>query len=438
MQTQSRTRAETKTQKIKPIEEAHFEFFGPYLGPICITIGLPSVCYALIYACNSQGCLNLTSSPISVPGWPSNTQFFTLEACAVFLAWMALQVILHIVLPGPKAQGTLLSDGSRLTYKFTGLLNFTISMAILIYFGFITNQLNLSWAYDNYIPLLTASILFSFSLSFYLYISSFINNSILAAGGNTGIAIYDFFIGRELNPRIGSLDLKEFCELYPGLIGWAALNLAMAHKQYSTTSHVSISMILVNLFQGIYVFDALYYEHAILTTMDITTDGFGFMLTFGDLAWVPFTYSLQTRLLVDYSPALPPWAIIGLILLKLLGYSAFRGANSQKDAFRRNPKDPKVAHLKTLATKRGTKLIISGWWGIARHINYFGDWVMGWAWCLPVAFGCSIVPYFYVIYFAVLLVHRELRDEAACKSKYGADWDRYCKIVRWKIVPFIY
>ena len=36
----------------------------------------------------------------------------------------------------------------------------------------------------------------------------------------TGYAIYDFFIGRELNPRIGALDLKYFCELRPGLIGW--------------------------------------------------------------------------------------------------------------------------------------------------------------------------------------------------------------------------
>jgi hypothetical protein len=34
--------------------------------------------------------------------------------------------------------------------------------------------------------------------------------------------------------------------------------------------------------------------------MDITTDGFGFMLAFGDLAWVPFTYSLQARVLVDH------------------------------------------------------------------------------------------------------------------------------------------
>jgi hypothetical protein len=33
------------------------------------------------------------------------------------------------------------------------------------------------------------------------------------------------WLSRELNPRIGSLDLKEFCELRPGLIGWLVLNL---------------------------------------------------------------------------------------------------------------------------------------------------------------------------------------------------------------------
>ena len=34
--------------------------------------------------------------------------------------------------------------------------------------------------------------------------------------------------------------------------------------------------------------------------MDIATEGFGFMLSFGNLAWVPFTYSLQARYLVDH------------------------------------------------------------------------------------------------------------------------------------------
>jgi hypothetical protein len=39
----------------------------------------------------------------------------------------------------------------------------------------------------------------------------------------SGNAVYDFFIGRELNPRIGTFDLKYFCELRPGLIGWVCL-----------------------------------------------------------------------------------------------------------------------------------------------------------------------------------------------------------------------
>lgn len=38
-------------------------------------------------------------------------------------------------------------------------------------------------------------------------------------------------------------------------------------------------------------------QPAIFTTMDITTDGFGFMLSVGDLVWVPFTYSLQVCVL---------------------------------------------------------------------------------------------------------------------------------------------
>lgn len=37
-----------------------------------------------------------------------------------------------------------------------------------------------------------------------------------------GHLLYDFFKGRELNPRIGNFDLKFFCEMRPGLIGWVS------------------------------------------------------------------------------------------------------------------------------------------------------------------------------------------------------------------------
>lgn len=62
------------------------------------------------------------------------------------------------------------------------------------------------------------------------------------------------------------------------------------------------------------------------------------------------------------------------------------------------------------------------------------------AWCLPCGFAAmpSIVPYFYCLYFASLLIHRERRDDMACRKKYGADWDKYCSLVPWRIIPYVY
>lgn len=168
--------------------------------------------------------------------------------------------------------------------------------------------------------------------------------------------------------------------------------------------------------------------------MDITTDGFGFMLAFGDLSWVPFTYSLQARILVDHDPGLSAASLALITALNLLGFAIFRGANSQKDAFRRDPVSPAVAHLECMETKRGSRLLISGWWGMARKINYTGDWLMGFSWCLCCG-SISVVAYFYAIYFFVLLVHRAARDDYFCALKYGDDWKTYKAKVPAIFVP---
>ena len=80
------------------------------------------------------------------------------------------------------------------------------------------------------------------------------------------------------------------------------------------------------------------------------------------------------------------WGAAGIIGLKLAGYALFRGSNSQKNQFRQDPTHPSVAHLHTLPTKRGTRLITSGWWGLVRHPNYLGDWLMACA--LPLLLLC--------------------------------------------------
>ena len=88
-------------------------------------------------------------------------------------------------------------------------------------------------------------------------------------------------------------------------------------------------------------------------------------------------------------------------------------------------------------TSRGTKLLISGFWGMSRHSNYLGDLMMGLAWCLTTGFS-AILPYFYIIYFVILLVHRERRDNDHCARKYGKDWEAYTARVPWRILPFVY
>ncbi len=74
--------------------------------------------------------------------------------------------------------------------------------------------------------------------------------------------------------------------------------------------------------------------------MDITTDGFGFMLAVGDLCWVPLVYSLQARYLVFNQVELGPVWTAAIVVVNFLGYYIFRAANGEKDNIRngRNPK----------------------------------------------------------------------------------------------------
>ena len=343
-----------------------------------------------------------------------------------------------------------------------------------------------TFLWDNYLQVITANLLVSTVLAAFVYALSFSipapgeqNPELrqLAPGGHTGNALYDFFIGRELNPRVRLpipfvseasrvVDIKAWFELRPGLLGWIILDLSNIASQYRTYGYITDSAILITVFQAFYVLDVLYMEPALLTTMDIIMDGFGFMLSFGDLVWVPFLYSFQTRYLAMFPLELGIQGITMVLGVTAIGYSIFRGANNQKNRFRTNPDDPRVKHLQYITTASGSKLMTSGWWGYARHINYLGDWVMSWAYCLPTgvagyamiesvnpatgafqkqavqtpeARGWGIVfTYFFMLYFGILLIHRETRDEEKCEKKYGADWNRYTSLVRSRIVPGIY
>ena len=67
------------------------------------------------------------------------------------------------------------------------------------------------------------------------------------------------------------------------------------------------------------------------------------MLSVGDLAWVPFVYSLQPRYLVFKQMELGPVYTAAIIGVNLIGYYIFRVANGEKNDFR-NGRNPKSTH----------------------------------------------------------------------------------------------
>ncbi|KAL8717081.1 MAG: hypothetical protein Q9225_005648 [Loekoesia sp. 1 TL-2023] len=490
-------------KSVLPAKTHDYEFGGP-LGAFAASFGLPIVCYLAAFVCNDvSGCpvpsilhpRSLTLSKLKEEaGWPRDG-FLGLASWKVtgfVLAYYFFSLVVQAALPGVVVQGAQLRSGGRLEYKFNA---FSSAVTVVLIAGIGTYLYGpdfhlWTFIWDNYVQLITINLGIAFLLACFVYYRSFSvkagnkHKRELAAGGHTGNLIYDWFIGRELNPRIatpviGTIDIKAFCELRPGMLGWVLLDLAFVVHQYKSYGFVSDSIVLITLFQGLYVFDALWMEPAILSTMDITTDGFGFMLAFGDLVWLPFIYSLQARYLAVYPVQLGLTGVTGVLAVQAFGYWIFRSSNNEKNRFRTNPKDSRIAHLQYMQTKSGSKLLTSGWWGFSRHPNYLGDWIMAWSYCLPTGIAGYVVKhgspvimshgdmidgegfvsggpvkqqvlqgeargwgmlitYFYVLYFAILLIHREMRDEEACKRKYGDDWKEYKKKVRWRILPGIY
>ncbi|CAG8663477.1 11279_t:CDS:2, partial [Gigaspora rosea] len=430
-----------KNESVLNPKTTKYEFLGPIGAFLMITV-LPILVCGLHLSCQFNG--NPSSELIIYLSDINNVKnlftlsnilsLFDLTAFFAYIIYLAYLIVLYYLIPGHWVEGTQLRDGSKLKYKVNGFYSMTLTIILIIIILNTKGYEPFLFIDEHFIGLITSSIIVAFVLSLYVYLASFKEGKLLAIGGNSGNIIYDFMIGRELNPRIGSFDIKYFVELRPGLICWTIVNIAMAIKQYHELGYVTIGIFLIVIFQGWYCFDAVYNEPAVLTTMDITTDGFGWMLSFGNLTWVAFLYALQARYLALHPVHLSQFQIVFIICLQAVGYSIFRGANNEKNIFRNNPEDPKVKHLKYITTETGSRLIISGWWGRARHINYLGDWIISWAWCLLCGFD-DILPYFYVIYFAVLLIHREFRDEEKCKNKYKKDWDRYCEIVKWRIIP---
>jgi len=374
----------------------------------------------------------------------------TLAAFALYIGWLLFQGILYAVVPAEIGYGQRTPAGLLLPYVVNGWrcwwITHILFFALSSPFGL--GLFPASIIADHWGGLLIAVNVYGYALSIFAFIKAHRFPSHADDRKFSGSWLFDYFMGIEANPRFGQWwDFKLFHNGRPGIIAWTLINASFAAAEYQVKGYVSKEMIALNIFHAIYVLDFFWNENWYLRTIDIAHDHFGFYLSWGDSVWLPFMYTLQSHYLLRNNVNLS-WPFYLLMwTFCLVGYYIFRTVNDQKDLVRRTdgqcviwgrPAEFIRAEYVTSDGKTHRSLLLtSGYWGLSRHFNYVGDLMMCVAFC-GVCGVQHLLPWFYVIYMTILLVHRIYRDDDRCSGKYGKHWDEYKRRVPWKLMPYVY
>ena len=348
-----------------------------------------------------------------------------LEAAATVLAFVALLFLGSVLLPGRRIAGPD-AEGNERIYKLNGLALFLIvalAAGLAQYFGLFS----LSVLHTRFAALFVAANGFAFALAAWLYW-----RRTRAPGAAPGFW-RGYFGGVDAGPTWFGLDLKLF-SYCPSLIALALFNASFAVVQYETYGGLTLGMALYQIFAFLYVLNYFQFEQGMIHTWDIVSERFGWNLVWGDYVLVPFFYCLPGWWLVHAPAALSPAAALAAVLLFAFGFWLFRGANQQKHRFKR---DPDIRIWGQPARTLDGRLLVSGFWGIGRHLNYTGEICVYLAFALTTGLA-SWGPYLLPAWLAGLLWHRSRRDERRCRAKYGELWERYTQRARFSMLPYIH
>jgi delta14-sterol reductase len=188
-----------------------------------------------------------------------------------------------------------------------------------------------------------------------------------------------------------------------------------------------------------FVFDYFVFEYVHLYTYDLFAERVGFKLGWGCLAFYPFFYAIQLWSTVDLPGAdTPVYLLVLYVIIFFAGWSLARGANMQKYYFKRDPQRIFLGIKPETITDGKKTLLVNGFWGKSRHINYLGEVLMATGIILCVGQPLMLWPWLYPLYYIALLFPRQADDDKICAVKYGPLWKEYVKKVPYRIIPYIY
>ncbi|KAF2724680.1 delta(24(24(1)))-sterol reductase [Polychaeton citri CBS 116435] len=374
------------------------------------------------------------------------------KAWAMYWVFLAVQVLFYMTLPGVYSKGKPLphEGGKQLLYFNNSVWSFYTNIVLALTLHF-TGVFKLYTLIDEFGPLMSVAIISGFLVSIAVFISAHVRGK---THRMTGHIIYDFFMGAELNPRLfGLLDFKMFLEVRMPWYILFFMSLSAAARQYEQYGYVSGEIGFILMAHYLYANACSKGEEMICITWDMYYEKLGFMLVFWNMAGVPLSYCHCTIFLANHDPATyawPKYLLVPLYASYLFAYWVWDTGNSQKNMFRASEKGYQQ-HRKTfpqlpwkfvdnpqyIKTETGDSLLVDGWYKYARKIHYTADTWFAICWGLITGFH-SPFPWFYPIFFCVMITHRAWRDIQRCKEKYGTAWEEYEKRVPYLFIPYVF
>jgi 7-dehydrocholesterol reductase len=367
-------------------------------------------------------------------------------AAAMLAGFVLVQAVFVRMLPGRIHEGPVSPAGSRPRYRANGVASLMVTH--LLYFG---GSYGLGWfsasvVYDRLGELLITTSLACLVFCCYLYIRG--RYAPASADTNaTGNAVLDFFHGIELHPSVAGIQLKQLLNCRVGMMGWSLIVVSCAATQYGNIGYLSSGMLVCTVLQLVYVAKFFWWETGYFATLDMMHDRLGYYLAWGVTNWLPAVYTVAPQYLVTKPVDLPAWAADTLLVVGLGAIAVNYQADRQRQRVREGALDAQIwgrppelieaSYLTADGERRQSLLLVSGWWGVARHFHYVPEFVVALAWTATTGFA-NALPYLYPLFLAILLLDRVGRDDRRCHAKYRQYWDKYCARVRWKVLPFIY
>jgi protein-S-isoprenylcysteine O-methyltransferase Ste14 len=340
---------------------------------------------------------------------------------------------LNALLPGKWVTGYIRKKDSeeKMRYHLNGIFVFFVTLLIWFLTGYF-NVLPFDWLYSFRWYGLAGACLFGliFSLAVVLPYPR-VRKSFPA----------DLFLGRTENLQFlgGRVDAKMWLYLTGAtILELNALSFA-AHHWILYGGQASAGLLLSAALLTYFIVDYMIFEEVHLYTYDLFAERVGFKLGWGCLVFYPYFYCIFLWYGADLpDPRTPGWLLIIYTVLFFTGWVLSRGANLQKYFFKKNPERTFLWIKPEFISDGNNNLLVNGFWGQSRHINYLGEILMAAGIILCTGYPAAIWPWLYPLYYFLLLFTRERYDNKRCRQKYGELWSGYEKKVPWRIVPYIY